>query len=247
MSASVPAASPEFSSIARALEAFARGEAVVVVDDPSRENEGDIILAAELATPEAVAFVIRHTSGIICVAMPEEATERLSLPQMVEENTDTKGTAFTVSVDARDGTTTGIGAAERARTIRLLSDPAARPGDFRRPGHVFPLLARPGGVLERTGHTEAGVDLSRLAGLSGAAALSEVVGHDGEPLRLPDLFRFAREHDLCLVTIADLIRYRTENGDADLTRGGGAPCVTTGPAPVRGPAPTSTAAPLEVH
>lgn len=197
-----------FAPIPKALHELARGRMVVVVDDPDRENEGDLIVAAEHATAHNIGFMIRHTGGVICVAMGGADLDRLELAQMVAHNTDTKGTAFTVSVDLRIGTTTGIGAAERAQTIRHLAEASAAPDDFRRPGHVFPLRARPGGTLERAGHTEAGVDLATLAGLRPAAALSEIVGEDGEPLRLPALTVFAQTHELAIISIKDLVEYR---------------------------------------
>lgn len=206
---------PSFAKIRRALDDLAAGKPVVVVDDPDRENEGDLILAAEHATAQNIGFMIRHTSGIICVAMAEAELTSLDMPQMVSHNTDTKGTAFTVSVDATEGTTTGIGASERANTIRKLTDPTARPQDFRRPGHIFPLRARAGGVLHRAGHTEAGVDLCQLAGCVGPAALSEIVGDDGEPLRRQALRAFAAAHDLTTVFISELIRYRHTGAGQD--------------------------------
>ncbi len=197
-----------FATIEDALAAFAAGQALVVVDDADRENEGDLIFAAEAATPELVAFMTRYTSGVICVPLDPADTDRLELEQMVPRNTERMGTAFTVTVDARDGVTTGISAADRARTIRLLADPATAPADLRRPGHIFPLRAKEGGVLRRPGHTEAAVDLARLAGLHPAGAICEIVNDDGTMARLPELAAFAREHDLPLISIADLIAYR---------------------------------------
>ncbi len=191
-----------------ALAAIARGEMVVVVDDADRENEGDLILAAEKATPEAIAFMVRHTSGLLCSPLTGERLDALDLPLMVPQNTESFRTAFTVSVDAIRGTTTGISAADRAATIAALVDPATRPEDLARPGHVFPLRARPGGVLERPGHTEAAVDLARLAGLRPAGVLAEIVNDDGTMARRPELERFAREHGLVMLAIADLVRYR---------------------------------------
>jgi 3,4-dihydroxy 2-butanone 4-phosphate synthase/GTP cyclohydrolase II len=181
---------------------------VVVVDDEDRENEGDIIFAAEKATAELLAFTIRYSSGVICAPVTEDEADRLELPPMYHVNQDRKGTAFTVSADAREGVTTGISAAERAHTIRLLADPATTAGDLSRPGHVFPLRSREGGVLRRPGHTEAATDLARLAGLRPAAALCEVVNDDGTMARLPELEAFAAEHGLTLITIADLVAYR---------------------------------------
>jgi 3,4-dihydroxy 2-butanone 4-phosphate synthase/GTP cyclohydrolase II len=200
-----------FAPIEDAVAAVAAGDIVVVVDDHDRENEGDLIMAAEAATPEKIAFFLRHTSGVICAPMTGERLQELDLPQMVTDNTETQRTAFTVSVDARDGTTTGISAADRCTTVKALIDPATRAGDLARPGHIFPLRAREGGVLKRGGHTEAAVDLARLAGLYPAGVLCEVVSEDKQHMaRLPDLERFAEEHDLLLVSIADLIRYRRQ-------------------------------------
>ncbi|MFH0245279.1 bifunctional 3,4-dihydroxy-2-butanone-4-phosphate synthase/GTP cyclohydrolase II [Streptomyces sp. HK10] len=196
--------------VERAIADIAAGRPVVVVDDEDRENEGDLIVAAELITPGIVAFMMSECRGLICTPMEAGELERLELPQMVGDNTESMGTAFTVSVDASaaHGVTTGISAADRATTIRLLADPACEAGDLVRPGHVFPLRARPGGVLERPGHTEAGVDLARLAGLRPAAAIVEIAGEDGTMLRLPELVPFAREHGLAIVSIEALIAYR---------------------------------------
>lgn len=193
-----------------AVRDIAAGRPVVVVDDESRENEGDLVVAAELITPEVVAFMMSECRGLICAPMEASDVDRLVLPQMVADNTESMGTAFTVSVDAtpEHGVTTGISAADRAATIRLLADPAAGRYDFVRPGHVFPLRARSGGVLARPGHTEAGVDLARLAGLRPAAAIVEIAGEDGVMLRLPDLVPFARKHGLSVISIEDLIAYR---------------------------------------
>ncbi|GGP64499.1 bifunctional 3,4-dihydroxy-2-butanone-4-phosphate synthase/GTP cyclohydrolase II [Streptomyces abikoensis] len=196
--------------VERAIADVAAGRPVVVVDDADRENEGDLIVAAEKVTTEIVAFMMSECRGLICVPMEEPDIDRLDLPQMVTRNTESMRTAFTVSVDATraHGTDTGISAADRAVTIRLLADPAAIPGDFVRPGHVFPLRAKPGGVLARNGHTEAGVDLARLAGLRPAAAIVEIAGEDGAMLRLPELVPFARKHGLSIISIEDLIAYR---------------------------------------
>jgi 3,4-dihydroxy 2-butanone 4-phosphate synthase/GTP cyclohydrolase II len=193
----------------QAIEAIRRGEMVVVVDDEDRENEGDLICAAEAATPEALAFMVRHGSGIVCVAMERDRLERLELPLMSDDGSEAMGTAFTLTVDARHGTTTGVSAADRARTIAVLIDEDTEVDDLRRPGHVFPLRSKRGGVLERAGHTEAAVDLARLAGFAPAGVLCEVVNDDGTMARLPDLERFAAEHDLPLLSIADLIAYRS--------------------------------------
>ena len=198
-------------SIADAVAAIAAGELVVVVDDTDRENEGDLIMAAATATPERMAFMVRHTSGIICAPMSAERAERLNLPPMVANNLDPLRTAFTVSVDYRVGMTTGISAAERAATVRALADPAARPADFLRPGHVFPLIARSGGVLTRSGHTEAATDLAAMAGTVEVAVLAEVVNDDGTVKRLGELVRFAREHGLRIISIEDLIAARVQN------------------------------------
>ncbi|HEX5588504.1 MAG TPA: bifunctional 3,4-dihydroxy-2-butanone-4-phosphate synthase/GTP cyclohydrolase II [Acidimicrobiia bacterium] len=197
-----------FAEIDEAVAAIARGEIVIVVDDADRENEGDLIMAAEKMTPEAMAFMIRHTSGVICMPVEGDRLDDLRLPLMVADNTEAQRTAFTVSVDARHGTSTGISAADRATTVQTILDPATRPDDLARPGHIFPLRYREGGVLNRAGHTEASVDLARLAGLEPAGVLAEVVNDDGSMARLPDLERFAAEHDLVMISIADLIRFR---------------------------------------
>ena len=188
------------------------GRMVIMMDDEDRENEGDLIMAAEKVTPEAVAFIVRHSSGIICMPMTRERLEDLRLPLMVAENTESHRTAFTISVDYKHGTTTGISAADRAKTVRALADPATRPDDLARPGHIFPLRCAEGGVLTRAGHTEAAVDLVRLAGLnSPAGIICEIVNDDGTMKRCAELMAFAREHGLRIGTIADLIRYRLSN------------------------------------
>jgi 3,4-dihydroxy 2-butanone 4-phosphate synthase/GTP cyclohydrolase II len=197
-----------FTHIENAIAAVARGEIVIVVDDEDRENEGDLIMAAEKVTPEAMGFFVRHTSGVICMPMLGERLDALNLPLMVSHNTESQRTAFTVSVDAVHDVTTGISAADRTTTVRALIAPDARPDDFARPGHIFPLRYREGGVLKRAGHTEAAVDLARMAGLAEAGVLAEVVNDDGTMARLPQLQAFAEEHGLHLITIADLIRYR---------------------------------------
>jgi 3,4-dihydroxy 2-butanone 4-phosphate synthase/GTP cyclohydrolase II len=197
-----------FSEIEPAVEAIARGELVVVVDDADRENEGDLIMAADKITPEAMGFMVRHTSGVICMPLVGERCDELQLPLMVSNNTEQHRTAFTVSVDARVGTTTGISAADRATTVRTLIDPQTRPEDLARPGHIFPLRYREGGVLKRAGHTEAAVDLARLAGLEPAGVLAEVVNDDGTMARFPQLEVFAEEHGLLMISIADLVRHR---------------------------------------
>ena len=192
----------------RAIKDIAAGRPVVVVDDENRENEGDIIFAASLATPELLAFMIRYTSGVICVPMREAELDRLQLPQMTSHNTEHHRTAFTLSVDAREGISTGISAADRAMTIRKLVAPATTAADLARPGHVFPLRYAEGGVLRRAGHTEAAVDLARLAGLPEAGVLAEVVNDDGTMARLPELREFANTHDLALISIGQLVEYR---------------------------------------
>ncbi|TLY76594.1 MAG: 3,4-dihydroxy-2-butanone-4-phosphate synthase [Gammaproteobacteria bacterium] len=199
---------PALNSVAEILAELRAGRMVVVMDDEDRENEGDLIMAAERATPEAVAFMIRHTSGIICVPMEEQRLARLELPQMVPVNDEQQRTAFTVSVDVRAGTTTGVSSADRAATIRALADEASLAADFARPGHIFPLRSRRGGVLVRAGHTEAALDLCRLAGLKPVGVLCEVMNEDGSMARRPQLEEFARRHQLKIGTIADLIRHR---------------------------------------
>jgi 3,4-dihydroxy 2-butanone 4-phosphate synthase/GTP cyclohydrolase II len=194
--------------VEEAIARIARGEPVVVADDADRENEGDLILAAERATPDAVSFVLRHTSGVLCVGLPGERCDALNLPQMVTQGGDGQGTAFTVTVDARRGITTGISAADRSITIRALAAAGSRASDFVRPGHVFPLRARDNGVLARRGHTEASVDLARLAGLAPAGLLAELTHEDGSMMRLPALEDFARRHRLAVLHIADLVAYR---------------------------------------
>jgi 3,4-dihydroxy 2-butanone 4-phosphate synthase/GTP cyclohydrolase II len=203
-------ASLDIAGIERAIADIAEGRPVIVVDDEDRENEGDLIFAAEKATPELVAFMVRYTSGYICVPLTERDCDRLDLPPMYHTNQDARGTAYTVTVDAAHGVTTGISAADRAHTIRLLADPKSLPTDFRRPGHVVPLRAKGGGVLRRPGHTEAAVDLARLAGLHPAGVLCEIVSQkdEGDMARRDELEVFACEHDLQMITIADLIAYR---------------------------------------
>ena len=200
-----------FASIPEAIEEIRQGRMVIVVDDADRENEGDLIMAAERVTPEAIAFIVRHTSGVICMPVIGQRLDELEIPLMVAANTDSRRTAFTVSVDARAGVTTGISAADRARTIQAIIHPATEPTDLSRPGHIFPLRYRDGGVLKRAGHTEAAVDLARLAGLYPAGVLCETVNEDGTMARLPDLAVFARTHGLKLISIADLIAYRRQH------------------------------------
>jgi 3,4-dihydroxy 2-butanone 4-phosphate synthase / GTP cyclohydrolase II len=197
-----------FDPIEEVLEVIRQGRLVIVTDDANRENEGDLILAAEKATPELINFMIRYTSGVICVPMEGASLDRLELPLMTVRNTESMRTAYTISADAKDGVSTGISAADRARTIRLLADSGTGPHDLVRPGHVFPLRYREGGVLRRAGHTEAAVDLARLAGLSPAGVLAEVVNDDGSMARLPDLIEFKRQHNLKICSIENLIAYR---------------------------------------
>ena len=187
------------------------GKPVILVDDESRENEGDIVIAAEHATTESIAFTIRYTGGVICLAMPDELADHLELPPMVVHNTARRGTAYTVSIEAAEGVETGISAKDRATTIRTVVKPGVTAADLVRPGHVFPLRARAGGVLRRAGHTEAGVDLARLAGLAPVAAVSELMHDDGTMMRLPDIVEFAAKHDLKVGTIAALIAHRLEH------------------------------------
>jgi 3,4-dihydroxy 2-butanone 4-phosphate synthase/GTP cyclohydrolase II len=197
-----------FDSVEEALADIAAGRAVVVVDDADRENEGDIIFAAAKATPALLTFTIRYTSGVICVPMEGVDLDRLQIPLMTSQNRERMRTAYTVSVDARDGVTTGISAADRAQTIRTLCDSATEPYELVRPGHIFPLRYHEGGVLRRRGHTEAAVDLARLAGLTAAGVVAEVVNDDGTMARLPQLEVFAKEHDLKLISIQQLVEYR---------------------------------------
>ncbi len=212
----------KFDTVSEAIEAIANGEFVIVVDDTDRENEGDLIIAAEKITTEQMAFLVRHTSGLVCVAMGEERLRELQLPQMVTQNSDPFRTAFTVSVDYKHGTTSGISAAERALTLRKLADPSTRANDFLRPGHIFPLRARLGGVLERPGHTEAAYDLAAMAGLSPAGVLCEIVNEDGSMARRPDLLRFAKQYGLKAITIADLKAYRAQHLPFDFKHYGAA-------------------------
>ncbi len=200
----------KFNTIEEALEDIAQGKMVIVVDDPDRENEGDLVMAAEKVTPEAINFMAKYARGLICLTLTPQRCDELDLYPMAVRNTDPKGTYFCVSIDAHPkfGTTTGISAFDRAMTIRLAVSPDAKPSDFIRPGHVFPLKAKPGGVLERAGHTEASVDLARLAGLYPAGVICEIMKEDGTMARLPDLMEFAKRFDLKIITIADLIRYR---------------------------------------
>jgi 3,4-dihydroxy 2-butanone 4-phosphate synthase/GTP cyclohydrolase II len=200
--------SSPFDAIEDALEDIAAGKLIIVTDDEQRENEGDLIMAAEKATPADLALIVRHCSGIVCAPTTAERLDALALGPMVAQNRDAMRTDFAVSCDAATGVTTGISAADRARTIRLLAAPETRPADLARPGHIFPLRARAGGVLERPGHTEAAVDLARLAGLAPVGVLCELVNDDGTVQRLPQLLEFKRRHHLRLISIAQLIAYR---------------------------------------
>ena len=197
----------KISKIEDALEALALGRMIVVVDDEDRENEGDIIAASQSVTAETIAFMMNHARGLICVAMEGDRLDALDIPLMVPRNTESHKTAFTVSVDYIPGTTTGISASDRAATVRALVDPQAQPDDFARPGHIFPLRAHPNGVVARPGHTEAAVDLCRLASLEPSGVICEVAKEDGTMARLPDLLEFAARHEMPLITIADLISH----------------------------------------
>ena len=199
-----------FASIQEAIEDIREGRMVIVVDDEDRENEGDLTMAAEKITPEAVNFMAKFGRGLICVALTEQRLDQLQIPLMVSENTAAFGTAFCESIDAKYGTTTGISAADRALTIQVTIDPKARPTDLARPGHVFPLRARRGGVLVRAGQTEASVDLARLAGLVPAGVICEIMNEDGTMARTPELVEFGKQHGMRMVTVADLIRYRLQ-------------------------------------
>ena len=200
-----------FASAGDAIEAYRAGEMIIVVDDPDRENEGDLTMAAEKVTPEAINFMAKHGRGLICLAMTGERLEELDIPLMVSQNTARFDTAFCVSIEAKHGTSTGISAADRAATVLAAIDPATRPADLARPGHMFPLRARSGGVLVRAGQTEAAVDLSRAAGLYPAGVICEVMNTDGTMARVPQLARFAKRHKLLMITISDLIKYRMEH------------------------------------
>jgi len=197
-----------FNTIEEAIEEIREGRIIIVVDDEDRENEGDLTLAAERVSPEAINFMATHGRGLICLSLTGERLDQLNIPMMVEGNSSRFGTAFTVSIEARQGVTTGISAADRAMTIRTAIDPATKPSDLVRPGHVFPLRGRPGGVLERAGQTEASIDLARLAGLLPAGVICEVMHEDGTMARIPQLLRFAEQHRLKMVTVADLIGFR---------------------------------------
>lgn len=208
----------EFASIESALEEIRAGRIVIVVDDEDRENEGDLTMAAEKITPEAINFMARFGRGLICLPVMSERLEELSIPMMVSDNTSSFGTAFTVSIDSKKGTTTGISAFDRAKTIKDVLDPETKPEDIARPGHIFPLRAREGGVLVRTGQTEASVDLARLAGLYPAGVICEIMKEDGTMARMPDLEKFSAEHHIKIVSVAQLIEYRLRN-DRLISRG----------------------------
>jgi 3,4-dihydroxy 2-butanone 4-phosphate synthase/GTP cyclohydrolase II len=197
-----------FAPIEDIIAAIRRGEMVIMVDDEDRENEGDLIIAAEDATPDNIGFMLRYTSGIICLPVVGERLDELELPMMVAKNTDVRRTAFTISIDAAHGTTTGISAADRCRTVLAVLDPETKPEDLARPGHMYPLRYEPGGVLKRAGHTEAAVDLAEMAGKYPAAVLAEVMNDDGTVAKLADLEVFAEQHSLLVGTIADLIAHR---------------------------------------
>jgi 3,4-dihydroxy 2-butanone 4-phosphate synthase/GTP cyclohydrolase II len=206
-----PSQPPPFDSVEAAVADIAAGRMVIVTDDERRENEGDLIMAASKATVEAVSIMIRHGSGIVCVATTGDVLTRLGLAPMVANNRDVHRTDFAITVDAAQGGTTGISAADRTRTIRIIGDPQSRPENLARPGHVFPLRARPGGVLERAGHTEAAVDLAILAGLPPSGVLCELMNDDGTVARLPEIAEFKRRFGLRMISIADLVRYRVNS------------------------------------
>jgi 3,4-dihydroxy 2-butanone 4-phosphate synthase/GTP cyclohydrolase II len=198
----------KFHSVQEAVDAIRRGEMVIVTDDLDRENEGDLTMAAQCVTPQAINFMTMYGRGLLCLPTTRARLSQLNIQPMVPDSDDPRGTAYTVSIDAHEGITTGISAYDRAHTIRKVTDPTAGPGDFVRPGHVFPLQARDGGVLTRAGHTEAAVDLARLAGLFPAGVICEIMNEDGTMARVPELLAFAARHDLRIITIADLIAYR---------------------------------------
>ena len=204
----------KLNTIPEAIEDLRNGKVIIVVDDEDRENEGDFLCAAELTTPEIVNFMTIHGRGLICMPLPEKRCDELGLEVMVTRSSDPKETAFTVSVDLLgDGVSTGISAGDRARTILALMDDKAKPSDFMRPGHIFPLRARKGGVLKRAGHTEAAIDLTRLAGLKEGGVICEIMNEDGSMARLPELYELAKKHDMKLVSIEDLIHYELKKGN----------------------------------
>ncbi len=199
--------------VERALASLAAGNGVLVTDDENRENEGDLIFAAESLTNEQMAMLIRECSGIVCLCLPEDHVRKLGLPMMVEKNTSRYGTGFTVSIEAAEGVTTGVSAADRVTTVKAAASPDAQPADLNHPGHIFPLRARAGGVLERDGHTEATVDLMRLAGLNPCGVLCELTNPDGTMARLPQVVDFAEQHDFPVIAIGDIIEYRQSNNN----------------------------------
>jgi 3,4-dihydroxy 2-butanone 4-phosphate synthase/GTP cyclohydrolase II len=201
----------KLNSIEEALEDIKKGKMIIVVDDADRENEGDLIMASELVTPDDVNFITKHARGILCIAVTKERAKKLNLDLMVRENTTIHKTPFTIPVDFKHGTTTGISAYDRAKTIKAIVDEKSKPNDFAKPGHIFPLIAEDGGVLKRAGHTEAAVDLMKLAGLSYSGILCEIMAEDGTMARLPQLIEFAKTHNLKIISIADLIKYRRRN------------------------------------
>lgn len=200
-----------FINIEEAIAEMQQGRMVIMVDDEDRENEGDLVIAAEKITPEIVNFMINNGRGLLCLSMHQDDVERLQLPLMVKENNSQFNTAFTVSIEAAAGVTTGISAADRSHTIKVAIDPKSKPSDVIAPGHIFPLLAKPGGVLERQGHTEASVDLAKLAGLSANAVICEILNDDGTMARVPDLIKFGKKHNLKIVAISDLLKYRLKH------------------------------------
>src|SRR5689334_13996114 len=199
---------PPFAAVEDAVAAIRAGKMIIVVDDEDRENEGDLTMAASKVTPEAINFMVKHGRGLVCLAMTPERLDELELPLEVATNSSRRETAFCVSIDAASGTSTGVSAADRARTVEVAITPGTAPRDLARPGHIFPLRARSGGVLVRSGHTEAAVDLARIAGLYPAGVICEVMNENGSMARVPELSKFARKHGLLMITIADLIRYR---------------------------------------
>lgn len=201
----------QFNTIEEVVADIRAGKMVIITDDPSRENEGDLVLAAEKVTPEAINFMVTHARGLVCAPITHQRAQELGLQRMVLENRESQKTAFTVSVDATHGVTTGISAADRAATIRILVDSDAKPLDLVQPGHIFPLQAKEGGVLQRSGHTEAAVDLARLAGLQPAGVICEIMHDDGTMARMPELMAFRKKHDIKIATIEDLIAYRRKN------------------------------------
>src|SRR4030081_2894796 len=200
-----------FTDVPTAIEEIRAGRMIVVIDDQDRENEGDLTLAAEKVTPEAINFMVKYGRGLVCLTMTEERLDHLRIAPMSAENTSNYGTAFCEAIDARDGVTTGISAYDRARTIKVAIDPATRPSDLARPGHMFPLRARKGGVLVRAGQTEASVDLARIAEMSAAGVICEIMNEDGTMARVPQLIEFCNQHQLKMLTVAELIRFRLQN------------------------------------